>query len=83
MEELLRACLYEQEATRRLLMRKGVLTNEEVLEEVKAVGRELEARPVGMRRVIEKDRKRRVLNKELSRYMDLAPLSQLLTLLPQ
>ncbi len=32
-EELLRACLYEQEATRRVLVRKGLLTNEEVLEE--------------------------------------------------
>ena len=30
-EELLRACLYEQEATRRVLVRKGLLTNEEVL----------------------------------------------------
>ena len=29
-EELLRACLYEQEALRRVLVRKGVLTNEEV-----------------------------------------------------
>jgi len=35
-EELLRACLYEQEALRRVLMRRGVVTNEEVLEEVKA-----------------------------------------------
>ncbi len=34
-EELLRACLYEQEATRRVLVGKGVLTNEEMLEEVK------------------------------------------------
>ncbi len=42
LEELLRACLYEQEALRRVLVRKGVLTNEEVLEEVKAVRRELE-----------------------------------------
>ncbi len=39
-EELVRACLYEQEALRRVLVRKGVLTNEEVLEEVKAVRRE-------------------------------------------
>ncbi len=29
-EELLRACLYEQEALRRVLVRKGVLTNEAV-----------------------------------------------------
>ncbi len=43
-EELLRACLYEQEALRRVLMRKGLLTNEEVLEEVKAVRSELEGR---------------------------------------
>jgi len=43
-EELLRACLYEQEALRRVLVRKGVLTNEEVLEEVKAVRSELEGR---------------------------------------
>ncbi len=43
-EELLRACLYEQEALRRVLVRKGVLTDEEVLEEVKAVRSELEGR---------------------------------------
>ncbi|MFB3074025.1 MAG: hypothetical protein ACE1Z6_02470 [Candidatus Methylomirabilales bacterium] len=43
-EELLRAVLYEQEALRLVLVRKGVLTNEEVLEEVKAVRRELEAK---------------------------------------
>ena len=43
-EELLRACLYEQEALRRVLVRKGVLTNEEVLEEVKAVRREMEGK---------------------------------------
>ena len=29
-EELLRACLYEQEAIRRVLVRKGLLANEEV-----------------------------------------------------
>ena len=29
-EELLRICLYEQEALRRVLVRKGVLTNEGV-----------------------------------------------------
>lgn len=34
-EELLRACLYEQEALRRVLVRKGLVTNDEVLEEVK------------------------------------------------
>ena len=36
--------LYEQEALRRVLGRKGLLTNEEVLEEVKVVRRELEAK---------------------------------------
>ncbi len=43
-EELLRSMLYEQEALRRVLVRKGVLTNEEVLEEIKAVRRELEGK---------------------------------------
>ncbi len=43
-EELLRACLYEQEALQRVLVRKGVLTNEEVLEEVKAVRGEMEGK---------------------------------------
>ncbi len=43
-EELLRAVLYEQEALRLVLVRKGVLTNEEVLKEVKAVRRGLEAK---------------------------------------
>ena len=43
-EEVLMTVLYEQEALRRVLVRKGVLTNEEVLEEVKAVRRELEGR---------------------------------------
>ena len=43
-EELLRAMLYEQEALRRVLVRKGVVTNEEVLAEVKAVRVELEAK---------------------------------------
>ena len=43
-EEVLRACLYEQEALRRVLVRKGLLTNDEVLEEVKAVRRELEGK---------------------------------------
>ncbi len=32
-EELLRAMMFETEATRRILVRKGLLTNEEVLEE--------------------------------------------------
>jgi len=43
-EELLRACLYEQEALRRVLVRKGLVSNGEVLEEVKAVRRELEVK---------------------------------------
>ncbi|MFQ5802342.1 MAG: hypothetical protein ACE5JQ_05525 [Candidatus Methylomirabilales bacterium] len=36
--------LYEQEALRHVLVRKGVLSNEEVLEEVEAVRRELEGK---------------------------------------
>ncbi len=43
-EELLRAIMMEQDATRRVLVRKGLLTNEEVLEEIKAVKRELEGK---------------------------------------
>ncbi len=43
-EELLRACLYEQEALRRVLVKKGLVSNVEVLEEVKAVRRELEGK---------------------------------------
>ncbi len=43
-EELLRAMMMEQDATRRVLVRKGLLTNEEVLEEIKAVGREMEGK---------------------------------------
>ena len=43
-EELLRAMLYEQEALRRVLVRKGFVTSEEVLAEVKAVRVELEAK---------------------------------------
>jgi len=41
-EEVLRSILYEQEALRRILVRKGLVTNEEVLAEVKVVRRELE-----------------------------------------
>ncbi len=41
-EELLRAMMIEQNATRRVLVRKGLLTNEEVLEEIKVVRREME-----------------------------------------
>ena len=43
-EELLRAMMFETEATRRVLVRKGLLTNEEVLEEIKTVKRELEGK---------------------------------------
>ncbi len=43
-EELLRALMMEQDATRRVLVRKGFLTNEEVLEEIKAVRREMEGK---------------------------------------
>jgi hypothetical protein len=43
-EELLRACLYEQEALRRMLVRKGLVFNEEVLEKVKAVRRDMEGK---------------------------------------
>ncbi len=46
-EELLRACLYEQEALQRVLVQKGLLTNEEVLEEVKVVRREMEGKREG------------------------------------
>ncbi len=41
-EELLMSIMYEQEALRRVLVRKGLLFNEEVLEEVKMVRQELE-----------------------------------------
>ncbi len=34
--------MYEQEATRRVLVRKGLLTNEEVLEEIRTVQREMD-----------------------------------------
>ena len=43
-EELLRSCVYEQEAIRRILVRRGILTDQEVLEEIKAVRRELETK---------------------------------------
>ena len=46
-EELLRSMMYEQEATRRVLVRKGLLTNEEVLEKIKAVRREMEGKRRG------------------------------------
>ncbi len=43
-EELLRAMMFETETTRRVLVRKGLLTNEEVLEEIKAVRRKMEGK---------------------------------------
>lgn len=43
-EELLRACLYEQEALLPVLERKGLVSHAEVLEEVKVVRRELEGK---------------------------------------
>ncbi len=43
-EELLRSMMHEREAAVRVLVREGLLTNEEVLEEVKAVRRELEGK---------------------------------------
>jgi hypothetical protein len=39
-----RSVLYEQEALRRVLVQKGLVSNEEVLEEVKRARRELEAK---------------------------------------
>ncbi len=39
--------MFEMEAVRRILVRKGLLTNEEVLEEVKAVRREIEGKRSG------------------------------------
>ena len=41
-EELLRAMMMEQDATRRVLVKKGLLTNEEVLEEIRTVQREMD-----------------------------------------
>jgi len=43
-EELLRAMMMEQDATRRVLVKKGLLTSEEVLEEIKVVRREMEGK---------------------------------------
>ena len=36
--------MFETEATRRILVRKGLLTNEEVPEEIKVVRREMEGK---------------------------------------
>ncbi len=46
-EELLMTVLYEQEALRRVLVRKGLVSNKEVLEEVQVVRRELEGKRKG------------------------------------
>ena len=43
-EELLRAMMIEQDATRRVLVRKGLLSESEVLEEIKVVRREMEGK---------------------------------------
>ncbi len=43
-EELVQAMMYEQDALRRVLVRKGLVTNEEVLEEIKVVRREMEGK---------------------------------------
>ncbi len=43
-EELLMTVLHEQEALRRVLVRKGMLSNDEVLEEIKAGRREMEGK---------------------------------------
>lgn len=40
-EELLWSMLFEQEALRRVLVRKGIVSNEEVFEEITAVRRDL------------------------------------------
>jgi hypothetical protein len=47
LEELLRSMMYETEAVRRVLVQNGLLTNEEVLEEIKAVRREVEGKRGG------------------------------------
>ncbi len=39
--------MLEHEATRRLLVGKGLLSNDEVMEEIKAVRREMEGRQRG------------------------------------
>ncbi len=43
-EELLMSLMYEQVALRRVLVRKGLLFNDEVLEEVRVVRREMEGK---------------------------------------
>jgi hypothetical protein len=43
-EEALRNYLYELEALRRVLVRRAILTDQEVLDEIRVVRRELESR---------------------------------------
>ncbi len=43
-EELVRAMMFETEATRRVLVRKGLLTNDEIPEEIKVVWRQAKRR---------------------------------------
>ncbi len=69
-EELLRSMMYEQEALRRVLVRKGLLTNEEVLEEVKAVRRELE----GKRGAVGREQCTTILGRESSLLVYVADL---------
>lgn len=40
-DELLRSCVYEQGALRRILVRRGILTDEEEVAEIKTVRREV------------------------------------------
>jgi hypothetical protein len=56
-EELLRAMMMEQDATRRVLVRKGLLTNEEVLEEIKAVRAGRRGTPAGGRAALRSKRR--------------------------
>ena len=43
-DELLLGIMLEHKATRRVLVRKGLLTHEEVLEEIEVVRREMEGK---------------------------------------
>jgi len=70
-EELLRAMMMEQDATRRVLVRKGLLTNEEVLEEIKAMQKVFGKRSLGTgenRRVHWKSENRDMLISILNRW---------------
>ncbi len=44
-EELLWSVLFEQEALRRVLVRKGIVSNDEVFAEIKTVRQELTGKP--------------------------------------